>query len=50
MDSDLKSKFPVPSEVSDFRFLRSDNLPSYAVLECDTPTNPVRSILLKGAT
>ena len=42
MDSDLKSKLPLHSEFSDFRFLRSDNLPGYAVLECDTPTNPVR--------
>ena len=42
MGSDLKSKFPLPSEVSDFRFLLRNNLPGYAVLECDTPINPVR--------
>ena len=47
MDSDLKSKFPLPSEVSDFRFLRSNILPGYAVLECDTPTNPVRLFFSK---
>ena len=27
MDSDLKSKFPLTSEVSDFRFLRSKSGP-----------------------
>jgi hypothetical protein len=42
MGSDLKSEFPLPSEVSDFRFLLGNNLPGYAVLECDTPIDPVR--------
>jgi hypothetical protein len=45
MNSDAKSKLPLPSEVSDFRFLRSDKAPGYAVLELATATNPVRVFL-----
>ena len=41
------SKLPLPSEVTDFRFLVSDSLPGVAVLEFDTPSNPVRVFLSK---
>jgi hypothetical protein len=41
----MSSKFPLPSEVSDFRFLRGANLPGYVVLEFDTATNPIRVFL-----
>jgi hypothetical protein len=41
------AKYPLPSEATDFRFLISDNAPGYAVLEIDTPSNPVRMFLSK---
>ena len=41
----MNSKLPLPSEVSDFRFLRGANLPGYVVLELDTATNPIRIFL-----
>jgi hypothetical protein len=42
------SKFPLPSEVSDLRFLRGANLPGYVVLELDTATNPIRIFLSRN--
>ena len=41
----MNSKFPLPGEVSDFRFLRGATLPEYVVLEFDTATNPSRIFL-----
>ena len=41
----MTSKLPVPSEVSDLRFLRGKTLPGYAVLEFDAATNPIRVFL-----
>jgi hypothetical protein len=36
-------KLPIPTEVSDLHFLRSDTLPpGYAVLELETGANPIR--------
>ena len=40
-------KYPVPSEATDFRFLTSDEAPGHAVLEFDTPSNPVRVFISK---
>lgn len=45
MNSIAESKLPLPSEVSDFRFLIGDSTPGHAVLEFDTPTNPIRVFL-----
>ena len=41
----MTSKLPVPSKVSELRFLRSRTLPGYAVLEFDTAANPIRVFL-----
>jgi hypothetical protein len=48
MNSDQTPKLPLPSEASDFRFLVSASAPGHAVLEFDTPTNPVRVFLSAG--
>ena len=42
-----KSKLPLPSQVSSFRFLINKSLQGMAVLEFDTPTNPIRVFLSK---
>jgi len=47
MGGEKVSKYPLPSEASDFRFLISDSAPGHAVLEFDTPSNPVRVFLSK---
>ena len=47
MNRDQKSKLPLPVEASDFRFLVSASAPGHAVLEFDTPTNPIRVFLSK---
>ena len=39
----MNSKFPLPSEVTDLRFLRGKSLPGYAAF--DTAANPVRLFL-----
>jgi hypothetical protein len=41
----MNSKLPLPSEITNLRFLRGDTLPGYAVLEFDTTTNPTRVFL-----
>jgi hypothetical protein len=41
----MTSKLPLPSEVTDLRFLRSENLSGYAVLQFDTAANPIRVFL-----
>jgi hypothetical protein len=44
----MTSKFPLPNEVLDFRFLRGANLPGYVVLEFDTAANPIRVFLSRA--
>jgi hypothetical protein len=41
----MNSKLPLPSEITNLRFLRGDTLPGYAVLEFDTVANPIRVFL-----
>jgi hypothetical protein len=41
----MNSKLPLPSEITNLRFLRGDTLPGYAVLEFDTIANPIRVFL-----
>jgi hypothetical protein len=37
-----KSKFPLPVQVTGFRFLTDPSRPTHAVLEIDTAANPLR--------